>query len=358
MTAARIAAITDGVLSGRPITREQAEFLAAVDEASLDDLLRGAAQIRVEFRGQNARCCSIVSVKTGRCGENCAFCSQSGHFKTHVQGLTNLQYDEVMAAAEQAAADGAESFGLVASGYGPSDADLDEWAPMLAEIAGRGKTRACGCFGVLNADQAQRLAGLGVRRYNHNLQTSRRHFPNIITTHSYDERLQTLRHVREAGMSVCSGALFGMGETWADRLDLAFELAALDVEVVPVNFLIPIDGTPLAGLTKLSANECLRIIAVMRFCLPHQEIKIAGGRELCLGLEQDRIFAAGADSFLIGNYLTTCGREPAEDRRMVAEQGLELASYTSPEPAADQPAAAGGSRPARRVRLPVLPHAR
>ncbi|MCL2330390.1 MAG: biotin synthase BioB, partial [Phycisphaerae bacterium] len=211
-----------------------------------------------------------------------------------------------------------------------SDAEVEEWGPVLQRIRKEGRITVCGSFGVLSADQAQKLAKFGMQRYNHNLQTSRRFFPNIISTHSYDDRLATLRHVKNAGISVCCGALFGMGETWADRIDLAFELRELDVDVVPINFLIPIDGTPLAGSELLDPLECLKIIALYRFCLPQKEIKIAGGRETCLRDLQSWIFFAGASSFMIGNYLTTCGRPAADDRQMVRDGGLELAeSVTS-----------------------------
>jgi biotin synthase len=241
--------------------------------------------------------------------------------------MTVIEPDRVLDAAMQAADAGAESFGIVNSGFGPSDDEVEQWGGTIQRIQQAGRTRACGSLGVLTAEQTQRLARFGMQRYNHNLQTSRRFFPNIISTHSYDERLATLRHLKNAGVSVCSGALFGMGETWADRLDLAFELRNLDVDVVPINFLIPIDGTPLAGSEPMDPMECLKIIAVYRFCLPGQEIKIAGGREKSLRDLQSWIFHAGADSFLIGNYLTTCGRPAEDDRRMVRDLGLELVEY-------------------------------
>lgn len=352
-----IAAITDEVIAGVPITRKQAEWLADLDEAGLDDLFRGATRIREHFLGRRVTCCSIVSAKTGRCSEDCAFCSQSVHFKTHVQGLTVLEPDEVVQAAVEAAANGAEAFGIVNSGYGPSDAEVEHWGCTIHRIRELGTLRACASMGVVTARQAERLADFGVRRYNHNLQTSRRHFPNIIRAHSYEDRLQALRHLKAAGISLCSGALFGMGETWQDRLDLAFELRDLDVEVVPLNFLIPIDGTPLAKNDPLPPMECLKIIAVYRFCLPRQQIKIAGGRERNLGSNQDQIFKAGADSFLIGNYLTTCGRPAHEDHRMVRRLGLTLANG-GPAAGLEVPLAGPEPSPVKKnstVRRPVPP---
>jgi biotin synthase len=243
-----------------------------------------------------------------------------------------VQPDRVFQAAEDAAANGADSFGIVNSGYAPKDSEIEEWGATIQKIRASGKLRACASLGVLNEKQAQRMAELGVERSNHNLQTSRRFFPNIIKTHTYDERLETLHHLKRAGISVCSGALFGMGETWADRLDLAFDLRAVDPDVVPLNFLVPIDGTPLQDVPPIPALECLKIIAIYRFLLPRQDIKIAGGREVHLRDLQSWIFYAGANSFLIGNYLTTCGRGPEADRQMVRDLGLELEGYTGAEP--------------------------
>lgn len=325
MIADRISSLANQVITGTPLDREQAEWLVShADNTCLLDLFRGATRVREHFLGRKARCCSIVASKVGRCSEDCGFCSQSAHHQTHVAGLTVLTSQQVIEAAREAEANGANSFGIVNSGLGPTDAEVEQWGAVVEQIRGQTSVRACASLGVLSEAQARRLAEFGVQRYNHNLQTSRRHFPRIISTHSYDDRLATLRHLQSAGISVCSGALFGMGESWADRLDLAFELRDLNPDVVPLNFLIAIDGTPLAETEPLQAMECLKIIAVYRFLLPDKEIKIAGGRETHLRDLQSWIFAAGADSFLIGNYLTTCGRAGDADRQMVRDLGLEL----------------------------------
>ncbi len=349
-----IEALVDRIIEGQLISRQQAEWLAALDDCWLHDLFRGATRLREHVFGKTVRCCSIVSAKTGRCSEDCSFCSQSAHFKTHVQGLEVLEPEQVLSAAAEAAANGADSFGIVNSGYGPTDKEVEQWGAVAQKIRASGRTRACASLGVLTAEQASRLAAFGVQRSNHNLQTSRRHFPNIIKTHTYDERLDTLRNLKAAGISVCSGALFGMGETWADRIDLAFELRELQVDVVPINFLIAIDGTPLEGSTPMEPMECLKIIALYRFCLPRQEIKIAGGRERNLRDVQSWIFYAGADSFLIGNYLTTFGRAAEDDRKMVRDLGLVLVDHRElPVAGGSLPASACGSMPGR-VSLPVL----
>ncbi len=327
-----IAALARQVITGTPLSRPQAAWLVGIDDTHLLDLFRAASRIREHFVGSSVRCCSIVAAKVGRCSEDCAFCSQSAHYKTPVKGLTVLQRDEVFEAALGAAANGADSFGIVNSGYGPTDEEVEHWGQTIGRIRESGEIRACASLGILNETQAHRLKDLGMMRYNHNLQTSRRHFPNIIKTHSYDERLQTLRHLKSNGISVCSGALFGMGENWEDRLDLAFDLRAVDPDVVPLNFLIAIDGTPLSGSDPIPPMECLKIIAIYRFLLPRQEIKIAGGREVNLRDLQSWIFFAGADSFLIGNYLTTYGRQPEHDRQMVRDLGLGIENFRESEP--------------------------
>lgn len=332
MIANTIVAHADRVIAGTPLDRPAADWLAALGPEHNHDLFRAATRIREHHHGRRVRCCSIVAAKVGRCSEDCAFCSQSAHYDTPVKGLTVVQPDRVFQAAEDAAAHGADSFGIVNSGYAPKDSEIEEWGATIQRIRASGKLRACASLGVLNEQQAQRMAELGVERSNHNLQTSRRFFPNIIKTHTYDERLETLHHLKRAGISVCSGALFGMGETWADRLDLAFDLRAVDPDVVPLNFLVPIDGTPLQDVPPIPAMECLKIIAIYRFVFPRQDIKIAGGREVHLRDLQSWIFYAGANSFLIGNYLTTCGRTPEADRQMVRDLGLELEGYAGAEP--------------------------
>ncbi len=348
MNREQVHACAGQILRGRPLERAEAAALAEMPAELLPELFAAASRIREHHRGRLARCCSIVAARVGACGEDCAFCSQSGHYRTAGCRPGELTAEQVLQACEAAASDGAEAFGVVNSGYAPDDGDIERWGRVIRAIRDRGAVRACASMGCLDAEQARRLAEWGTACYNHNLQTSRRFFPRIVTTHSYDDRLATLRHVRQAGMMVCSGALFGMGETWADRLDLLLELRELGPDIVPLNFLIPIPGTPLEHQARLPALECLRIIALTRLILPDKEIKVAGGREACLGDLQSWIFLAGADSFLIGNYLTTPGRSPAEDRRMVRDLGLTLARPAQPRGGTDQdlpPAAAPAAHP-------------
>ena len=319
-----ISGLVQQIIDGRALSRDQARWLTRLAETQLSDLFAAASRIRDHYVGQRARCCSIVASKVGRCSEDCAFCCQSAHYDTPVQNEITLDDKQIMSAARDAARNGARAFGIVNSGLGPTDEEVERWGRTIRELRKASPLQICASLGLLTAAQARRLRSDGCQCYNHNLQTSRRHFPRIVSTHRYEDRLDTLRQVKLAGMHLCSGALFGMGESWEDRVDLAMELRELEPDVVPLNFLIPIEGTPLATSALMSPMECLKIIAIYRFLFPRQEIKVAGGREVNLRDQQNRIFEAGADSFLIGNYLTTCGRAPEEDRRMVQEAGLTL----------------------------------
>jgi biotin synthase len=255
-----------------------------------------------------------------------------------VTDLITLSDDEILQAARQAEASGAEAFGLVNSGLGPTDEEIDALAPVVQRLRAETNMRVCASLGILSPQQAHKLARMGVERYNHNLQTSAHHYKNICHTHSYADRLATLTHLREAGIKVCSGALFGMGETWTDRIELAIELRKHDPAIVPVNFLIPIAGTPLADVTPMTPMECLKAIALYRFMLPKQQITVAGGREVNLRDLQSWVFLAGADGFLVGNYLTTCGRDSQQDQNMLRDLNLTIAS--SPRPTSiDEPTA-------------------
>lgn len=324
-----IQSIEHQVLDGTPLSPEQAEYLVTLDNEYLFDLFKIATGIREKLFGNKVRCCSIVAATVGGCNQDCAFCSQSARYKTTVVHRTELPREKVLQAAHNAVANGAESIGIVTSGRNPTDRQIEHWAESIAEIRNNGSIRVCASMGMVNQAQAKRLVEVGTQRYNLNLQTSRSFYSNIVTTHCYDDRIQAIRYLQDAGISICCGALFGMGESWSDRIDLAVELRDLDVDVVPINFLIPIEGTPLAKNKPLKPIECLKIIAVYRLMLPRQQLKIAGGREVNLRDLQSWIFAAGADSFMIGNYLTTCGRNPEADRQMVNDLGLSIDKYQS-----------------------------
>ncbi len=325
--AALIAALAAKVLAGDALTRQEARTLTEVEGDALYDLFSWANKIRIKHVGRHVKFCSIVAGKVGNCSQDCAFCAQSAHFRTDVTPQ-KLTVNQMRRATEQAVSDGASSFGVVNSGRGPTELELDWLEPFFKRIASEHRIRPCATLGELTEPQARRLGDMGVLRVNHNLETSRRHFPNIVSTHTYDDRVRTIRNAKAAGLSICSGGIFGMGEDWQDRLDVAFELRDLGADVVPINFLNRIDGTPLHDRCEdMRPMEALKIIALYRFVLPDRELKIAGGREKILRELQSWMFFAGASSFLIGNYLTTFGREPDQDRQMLSDLGLTYRTF-------------------------------
>ncbi|MFN3168006.1 MAG: biotin synthase BioB [Phycisphaeraceae bacterium] len=329
------------VLSGKPLSREQALELTTLAGNDLYDLFFWANKIRIAHVGPNAKFCSIVTGKVGGCSEDCSYCSQSKHYDTHVKP-SRMAVEEMQSAADEALASGASSFGIVNSGRGPTDKELDWMEPFFREAAKGGKIRPCATLGELRPDQAKRLADMGVKRINHNLETSKRHFGNVVSTHSYDDRVNTIRNAKEAGLSICSGGIFGLGEDWEDRLDMAFALRELGADVVTINFLNAIQGTPLHGKREaLSPMEALKIVAVYRFILPDRELKIAGGREKILRDIQSWMFFAGGSSFLIGNYLTTFGRTPKQDHQMLKDLGMKIHLFDEREVEAEPEAAPG-----------------
>jgi len=340
-TADRVAELARQVLRDQPLSGEQAHELTAVDidGEPFFDLLYWANKIRLRKVGRAVKFCSIVTGKVGACQEDCGFCAQSKHHKTHVTP-SKMKVSEMTEAAEQAQRNGANSFGIVNAGKGPSDRELDWMEPFFRKTAEQGRIRPCATLGELRPDQAQRLRDMGVERINHNLETSRRHFPNVVSTHTYEDRLNTIRAAKEAGLSICSGGIFGMGEQWDDRFDMLFELRNLGADVVPLNFFYPIPGTAMYGkIDKMAPRQALKIIAIARFILPDRELKIAGGRESVLRDLQSWIFLAGANSFLIGNYLTTFGRTPQQDHQLLEDLGLAYTTYDEHEREADPEAA-------------------
>jgi biotin synthase len=352
----RIARLAGRVLDNQLLDRADAEFLTSVNGDDLYDLFYWANRIRIQFVGRDVRFCAIVAAKVGGCSEDCKFCAQSEHYDTAVGPQSVLTDDQLLASADHAALVGADSFGIVNSGRGPTRRELEDWLkPIMMRIAAEGKTRACATLGALTAETAQFLHDCGIRRINHNLETSERYYPSIVTTHPYSERINTLRVAKAAGLSLCSGGIFGMGEEWQDRLDMILTLREIGVDVMPINFLNAIDGTPLAEQPKLPPMECLKIIAICRFLLPDKELKVAGGREACLRDLQSWMFFAGADSTMIGNYLTTYGRSPEMDHQMVRDLGLNWRVYVGGpvQPTSDDPKLSNVAHTGRH-RIPIL----
>jgi biotin synthase len=325
---ARIAHLAGKVLEGTLLDRDEAEYLATVGGDDIYDLFYWANKIRIAFKGRDVKFCAIIAAKAGGCSEDCKFCAQSAHYDGPAKEQGKLTDDQVMRSAWHAAEVGADSFGIVNSGRGPTRRELEDWLkPLMTKIAVEGKTRACATLGALTPETAKFLYDCGIRRINHNIETSERHYPNIVSTHPFSERINTLKVAKAAGLSLCSGGIFGMGEEWRDRLDMMFTLREIGVDVMPINFLNAIHGTPLENQPQLHPMECLKIIAISRFVLPSAELKVAGGREKVLRDVQSWIFFAGGDSTMIGNYLTTYGRKPEMDHQMVRDLGLSWRVY-------------------------------
>ncbi|MBF0459011.1 MAG: biotin synthase BioB [Nitrospirae bacterium] len=311
----------DKIIEGGRISRDEAAVLINAEGTALFDLFAAANSIREYYRGDAVDTCSILSARAGGCSEDCAFCAQSSISAAPIGTYPLKPLSAVKKAALKAANNKSKRFCVVTGGRSVSDRDIDKIAAMVAAIKEAGLS-PCATLGFIRADQLKILLDAGLDRYHHNIETSSAFFPRICTTHSFDDKLRTIEMVKAAGCSLCSGGIFGMGEQWADRLDMAFLLRDLEVDSVPVNFLTPIEGTKMGGKPPLDPLEALKIIAVYRFILPNKEIRICGGRLQTLGQLNSLIFMAGADGLLIGNYLTTQGRAEADDLNLIAALGL------------------------------------
>lgn len=286
-------------------------------------LLAAALEAKLARRGRAFSFCSIINAKSGRCSEDCRYCVQSGHYRTDAPVYPLKSTDEIVAAAFQAKADGASRFSLVTSGRGLPAAEIEPVAAAIAAVREQVGIKVCGSFGILDRAALSRLKEAGMSRYHHNLETSQRFFPQVTTTHTFADRLATIAAAREAGLEVCSGGIFGLGEDEEDRLSLAVALSELQVDSVPLNILIPLPGTPLAATEPLAKNAILRGIAYCRLLLPQVCVRLCGGREVALPDFMGAAFLAGADGMMIGGYLTQRGRTPEADQAFAREM-IEL----------------------------------
>ena len=297
----------------------QTLVVLSLAEERLPDALALAHEVRMRWCGPEVEVEGIVSVKTGGCPEDCHFCSQSGRFDTPVRA-TRLDIPSLVEAARQTAATGATEFCLVAAVRGPDERLMAEVRQGIQAIEEAVEINIACSLGILTRAQAEELRGLGVHRYNHNLETARSYFPQVVQTHTWEERFETLELVREMGMEVCCGGIIGMGESLAQRAEFAAQLAGLDPDEVPLNFLDPRPGTPFGELEVTSAPDALRTIAAFRLALPRTVLRFAGGRELTLGdLGARQGLLGGINAVIVGNYLTTLGRSPDDDLDLLSE---------------------------------------
>ncbi|MFE9100797.1 biotin synthase BioB [Actinomadura geliboluensis] len=309
---------------GRGLTEQQVLDVLALPDDRLEDLLALAHEVRMRWCGPEVEVEGIVSLKTGGCPEDCHFCSQSGKFESPVRSVW-LDIPELVAAAKETAQTGATEFCIVAAVRGPDERLMSQVREGVKAINDAVEINIACSLGMLTQEQVDELAAMGVHRYNHNLETARSHFPNVVTTHSWEERWDTLRMVKAAGMEVCCGGIVGMGETVEQRAEFAAQLAELEPDEVPLNFLAPRPGTPFADLPLVEGTEALKTIAAFRLALPRTILRYAGGRELTLGdLGTREGMLGGINAIIVGNYLTTLGRPAQKDLDLLTDLQMPI----------------------------------
>lgn len=314
--------IVEAIIQGKRLTRE--EDVSFLIEGDLESLKKGANRIREELCGNQVNLCTIINGKSGRCSENCKFCAQSAHHHTGAKVYSFLDIDEIVAECKKNEKNGAHKFSIVTAGRSLSDKDFELAVQAYHRMNEECKEiHLCASHGFLTEEQFRILKANGVTMYHENIETSRRYFPHICTTHTYDEKIECIKAAQRAGLQVCSGGIIGMGETWQDRLDMAFDLAELGIDSIPINALIPVPGTPLEGLSSLSEDEILRSIALFRFVNPTADVRLAAGRTLMTDSGLPAFFA-GANATITGDMLTTSGNDTAADRKMLIDHGFDI----------------------------------
>ena len=313
--------LTDKVLAGYDVTREEALELA--DYEDIDALCDAADAIREALVGRKVDSCSIVNARSGLCGEDCRWCAQATRHHTGCKTYNTIELSEVMKAARENEKAGIQRFSLVTSGKRVNDHDMPAFLSIYKHLARETTLDLCASMGLISEEQLCSLRDAGVKRYHCNLETSSSYFPRLCTTHTTEEKKQTIRAAKRAGLKVCSGGIIGMGETMADRIDLALELRELDVDSVPINILNPIPGTPLENQPLISEEEVIRTVAVFRFLLPAKTLRFAGGRARLSKESTARILRGGMNGALMGDMLTSIGNQVADDKKLFAECGLE-----------------------------------
>lgn len=316
--------LADRVLAGHRVTTNEAvEILSSPDDELLD-LLAAAFRLRQHYFGRKVQLYFLMNAKSGLCPEDCSYCSQSKVATSDIPRYNILNREKLMDGARVAAESDAKTYCIVISARGPNQREMDAVTTIVPMIKEKYNLKICACLGLLTPEQAQALKDCGVDRVNHNLNTSREHYGDICTTHTFQDRIDTLNAVRDAGMELCSGGIVGMGEQPKDVVEMAMELRDLGVHSIPINFLNSIEGTPLAAVDELNPRYCLKVLSMVRFVNPSCELRIAGGRELHLGSMQ----AMGlypANSVFVGDYLTTKGQAPEADYKMLEDLGFEVA---------------------------------
>nr|MDH3155357.1 biotin synthase BioB [Bacillus licheniformis] len=317
--------LAERVLDGGEVTEKEALSILECPDDDVLLLMHAAFQIRKRYYGKKVKLNMIMNAKSGLCPENCGYCSQSSISKAPIDSYRMVDKTTLLEGAKRAHDLNIGTYCIVASGRGPSNREVDQVVDAVKEIKETYGLKICACLGLLKPGQAERLKEAGVDRYNHNINTSKTNHSNITTSHTYDDRVNTVETAKKSGMSPCSGVIVGMKETKQDVVDMAKSLKALDADSIPVNFLHAIDGTPLEGVNELNPLYCLKVLALFRFINPTKEIRISGGREVNLrSLRPLGLYAA--NSIFVGDYLTTAGQNETEDHKMLHDLGFEVES--------------------------------
>jgi len=311
---------------GIGVSESEALAITALRETEdLQAMLAASEAVRFHHKSDYVNTCGISNAKSGRCPERCNFCSQSAHFSTEAPKFTTKASDTIVAEAEEAFAGGVREFSIVMAGRRiDREADLSMLEDAFRRIRESTGMQTCASLGLMTKPDLERLQKSGMQSMHHNLETARSYHDQIVETHSYDDEVETLRHAKSLGMYVCSGGIFGMGESWEHRVEMALDLREIDVDSVPINFLNPRPGTPLADKNDLTPVDCLKIIALYRLVLPTKDILVCGGREMNLLDEQNNMFKAGANGLMMGNYLTTKGLERNHDFDLIESLGMSI----------------------------------
>ena len=313
--------LADDIINGKRLTRK--DDLSFFIDCELDALLEGADKIREYFCGDKVDLCTIINGRSGRCGEDCKYCAQSAHNHTNCEVYDFLPKEKILAEALANEKEGVDRFAIVTAGRNLSGEDFEKAIDAYETMHKECKLDLCASLGFLTKEQFHRLHEAGVTSYHDNIETSRRDFPNICTTHTYDEKIATIKAAQEEGFCVCSGGIIGMGETWEDRLDMAVSLAELGIMSIPINALMPIPGTPLENLEQLSENDILRTIAFFRYINPEANVRLAAGRALITN-DGEAAFSGGASATITGNMLTTSGSTIESDKKLLSGMGRDV----------------------------------
>lgn len=318
----KVKELKEKVLNGKLIGKEEALFLAK--EAPLKELTEAANEIRKHFCEDKFDICTIINGKSGKCSENCKFCAQSSFYDTHIKEYSLLNSKAIVKEAKYNDERGVLRFSIVTSGRKLSDKEIDSICESIKEINKNTSVSVCGSFGLLSEEQYKKLKEAGLTRVHNNLETSRKNFKNICTTHTFDEKIQAIKNAKNAGLNICSGGIMGLGETMEDRIDMALELRELGVLSIPINILNPIKGTPFENNKLLTNDEICRIVAVYRFLIPRGAIRLAGGRGLLVD-KGESCFLSGANAAISGDMLTTSGITIKEDMNLLKKIGYKPA---------------------------------